>query len=163
MSFGDEIHAFRLLVDQQVIRDLLLQYFVHVDRRDWPPVKAVFVPGAPVDYSALMPVGDAVPAEEVVDRIAEAIGLYSVTVHQMGNCEVHVSGDEARSETWVNAHHVYADPARNEGRLPIAGLRYQDEWVRTDAGWRIRHRRAFTDWRAWWDPRTPTYVDGKHQ
>ena len=28
---------------------------------------------------------------------------------------------------------------------------------------RIRDRVATTDWRAWWDPRSPTYVAGVHQ
>jgi hypothetical protein len=163
MGLEDDIHAIRLLLDRQQIHERLLQYFVHVDRRDWQPVKDIFVPGTAVDYSALMPIGDSVAAEDVVDQIAAAIELYSVTVHQMGNCEIAVEGDEARSDTWVNAHHVYADPDKNEGRLPIAGLRYQDRWVRTRNGWLVQHRRAFTDWRAWMDPRSPTYVDGRHQ
>jgi hypothetical protein len=163
MGFQDDIHAIRLLVDRQQIHERLVQYFVNVDRREWEPVKAIFVPGTRVDYSALMPIGDAVPAEEVVDTIAQAIELYSLTVHQMGNCEIVVDNDTARSETWINAHHVYADPQRNDGRLPIAGLRYQDRWVRTDDGWLVEHRKAFTDWRAWMDPRGPTYVAGVHQ
>jgi len=163
MNPDTDADVLQMLADQHQIRELLLQYFVNVDRRVWPPVKAVFVPGTLVDYSELMPIADAVAAEDVVDRIEAAIGLYSVTVHHMGNCEIVVESDTARSETWVNAHHVYADPARNDGRMPIAGLRYQDRWDRTPAGWRIRHRRAFTDWRAWWDHRPPTYVDGRHQ
>jgi hypothetical protein len=163
MGIGDDLHAVRLLIDQQLIRDLLVQYFTNVDRRAWAPVKDVFVPGTLVDYSALMPIAAAVPAEAIVDRIAEAVAIYSVTVHQMGNCEIKVADDTAVSETWINAHHVYADPGRSDGRLPIAGLRYQDRWIRTPAGWRIRDRVAFTDWRAWWESRTPTYVDGVHQ
>jgi hypothetical protein len=163
MGLEDDIHAIRLLLDRQQIRDLLLQYFVHVDLRDWGAVKAIFVPGTSVDYSALMPIAGAVAAERVVDEIAAAIELYSVTVHQMGNCEIVVDGDTARSETWVNAHHVYADRTKNAGRLPVAGLRYQDQWVRTDDGWLVEHRRAFTDWRSWMDPRDPTYVNGVHQ
>ena len=108
------------------IVDLLTQYWMHVDRRVWEPVKAIFVPGTLVDYSDLMPIGDAVPAEEVVDRIAEAIQIYAVTVHNMGNCEVFVDGDTATAESVIVAHHVYADPERQGGRLPVAGLRYRD-------------------------------------
>jgi hypothetical protein len=163
MSIEEEIHAMRVLLDRQQIHDLLLQYFCNVDRRRFEPVKAVFVPGAALDYSALMPIGDAVPAEEVVDRIEEAIGIYEVTVHEMGNHQCEVMGDKAESETWVTAHHVYADPERQGGRLPLAGLRYQDWWVRTPDGWRIEARRAFTDWRGWLERREPTYVGGLHQ
>jgi hypothetical protein len=163
MGFEDDLHAIRLLLDREQIRERLMQYFVHVDLRDWEPVKAIFVPGTLVDYSALMPIADARPAEEVVDEIAAAIELYSVTVHQMGNCRISVDEDTAQSETWINAHHVYADPSKNDGRLPIAGLRYQDRWVRTDNGWLVAHRRAFTDWRSWMERRGPTYVGGVHQ
>jgi hypothetical protein len=153
----------QFVADRIAILDLLTQYWMHVDRRVWEPVKAIFVPGTLVDYSELMPIGDAVPAEEVVDRIAAAIDIYAVTVHNMGNCEVSVDADTATAESVIVAHHVYKDPERQEGRMPVAGLRYRDRLVRTDAGWRIQHRRATTDWRAWWEPRTPTYVDGKHQ
>src|SRR5260370_37725205 len=103
-----------------------MQYWMNVDRREWARVKACFVPGTPVDYSALMPIGPAVPAEDVVDRIAEAIEIYAVTVHNVGNHEVVLDGDEACSEACIVAHHVYADPDRHGGRLPVAGLRYRD-------------------------------------
>ena len=153
----------RFVRDRIEITDLLTQYWMNVDRRNWPLVKAIFVPGTLVDYSALMPVGDAVPAEEVVDRIADAIEIYAVTVHNMGNCEVFVDADTATAESVIVAHHVYADPERQRGRMPVAGLRYRDRLVRTPSGWLVEHRRATTDWRAWWEPRTPTYVDGRHQ
>ena len=151
------------VADRFAIHDVTMQYWMNVDRRDWPRVKACFVPGTLVDYSALMPVGSAVPAEDVVDRIAEAVEIYAVTVHNVGNHEVHLAGDEATSEACIVAHHVYRDPRRQAGRLPVAGLRYRDVLVRTDAGWRIRDRVATTDWRAWWEPRDPTYVAGVHQ
>jgi SnoaL-like domain len=151
------------LADRFAIHDLTMQYWMHVDRRDWPRVKDCFVPGTLVDYSALMPVDDAVPADEVVDRIAAAIEIYAVTVHNVGNHEVILDGDVARSEACIVAHHVYRDPDRQGGRLPVAGLRYRDVMVRTGRGWRIRDRVATTDWRAWWDPRPPTYVDSVHQ
>jgi hypothetical protein len=151
------------LADRFAIHDLTMQYWMHVDRRDWPRVKDCFVPGTLVDYSALMPVDDAVPADEVVDRVAAAIEIYAVTVHNVGNHEVILDGDVARSEACIVAHHVYRDPDRQGGRLPVAGLRYRDVMVRTGRGWHIRDRVATTDWRAWWDPRPPTYVDGVDQ
>ncbi len=156
-------HDLQLALDRFAIHDVIMQYWMNVDRREFDKVKACFVPGTLVDYSALMPIGDAVPAEEVVDRIEAAMEIYAVTVHNVGNHEVFVDGDTARSEACIVAHHVYLDPQRQDGRLPVAGLRYTDVLVRTADGWRIRDRRATSDWRAWWDPRTPTYVDGKHQ
>ena len=155
--------ALQHVIDRTAIVELLTQYWMHVDRRDWEPVKGIFVPGTLVDYSDLLPIGDAVAAEAVVDRIAEAIQIYAVTVHNMGNCEVVIDGDAATAESVIVAHHVYADPERQGGKLPVAGLRYRDRLVRTAAGWRVEHRRATTDWRAWWEPRTPTYVAGRHQ
>lgn len=161
MTQHDEL---RLLVDRQSIRDLHMRYFMSVDRREWELVKQCFVPGTPVDYSAMMPIDAAAPAEEVVDRIAAAIDEhYRVTVHNVGNMEVHVDGDEATSELCIVAHHVYKDPDRQDGRLPVAGIRYRDALVRTHEGWRIRDRAVTTDWRAWWEARGATYVDGRHQ
>jgi hypothetical protein len=163
MGILDELEGFRLLVDRHQITERLLQYFTNVDRRLWEPVREVFLPNAVLDYSDLMPIRAEASPDEVVGRIADAIQLYAVTVHQMGNCEIAVTGDEAESETWVTAIHVYADPDRNQGRRPVAGLRYADRWARRDDGWFIAARRAVTDWRAWLEPRGPTYVDGIHQ
>lgn len=164
MGLTDELAGFRLLVDRHQITERLLQYFVNADRREWDAVRAVFTADAVLDYSQLMPVPDRAGRDQIVDRIASAMGLYATTVHQMGNTDIVVRGDEAESETWVTAIHVYADPDRNEGRLPVAGLRYADRWVRTgDEGWLITARRAVPDWRAWMDPRGPTYVNGVHQ
>jgi len=153
----------RSVCDRWAIHDVITRYWMHVDRREWAQVKDCFVPGTLVDYSELMPIGVAVPAEDVVDRIAQAIEIYAVTVHNVGNHEVVIDGDTARSEATIVAHHVYRDPERNDGRLPVAGLRYTDVLVRAGDAWRIRDRKATTDWRAWWEPRSPTYVDGKHQ
>lgn len=153
----------REALDRFAVHDVTMRYWMNVDRRDWAAVKSCFVPGTLVDYSALMPIGAAVPAEEVVDRIAEAIERYAVTVHNVGNHEVVLRGDEATSEACIVAHHVYRDAGQHGGRLPVAGLRYWDVLVRYGDDWRIRDRVATTDWRAWWDPRGPTYVDGVHQ
>ena len=153
----------QFVADRIAIVDLLTQYWMHVDRRVWEPVKAIFVPGTLVDYSDLMPIGDAVPAEEVVDRIAAAIDIYAVTVHNMGNCEVSSTATprpRSPSSSPTTCTRIPNDSrvaCRSRGCATATGSSARD------AGWRVEHRRATTDWRAWWEPRTPTYVDGKHQ
>jgi hypothetical protein len=164
MGLTDELAGVRVMLDRHLITERLIQYFTNADLRNWDPVRAVFQEDAVLDYSGVMPIGESATPAEVVDQIAGAMEIYTNSVHQMGNCMIEVDGENALSETWVTTIHVYADPERNAGRLPVAGLRYADRWARQgDDGWLITARRVVSEWRAWMDPRGPTYVDGQHQ
>jgi hypothetical protein len=156
--------AVRLLLDRLEIRDLVTRYFMSADRRAFDTLVACFVPGALVDYSDLLPVGPATPIEEVAAIIERAMAAtYGPTQHVMGNHECGVDGHIARAETYCLAIHQNLDPTADGGNRPTSALRYIDRLVRTDAGWRIEHRRAVRDIALALPPRTPVMWNNEEQ
>ena len=79
----------------------------------------------------------------MIDRAMAA--TYGPTQHFMGNHECRVDGDTATAETYCLAVHQNLDPDADGGTRPASALRYIDRLVRTEAGWRIEHRRAVRD------------------
>lgn len=134
------------LLDRQEIRDVVTQYFMSADRRDFASLVDCFVPDTLVDYSDLLPVAPATPIAEVAALIDSAMGaLYNNTQHFMGNHECIITGNRAAVETYCLAIHENIDDSADSGTRPTSALRYIDRFIRTADGWRIEHRKAVRD------------------
>lgn len=128
--------ALRRLLDRAAIQDVLLRYARGVDRRDIDLVASCFTPDAAYDGAlARGTIADALAALRV------AVTRYTSTLHVLANQLIEIDGDTARSETYALAHHCLPD-----GALRIVALRYLDELVRHDDGWRICRRTAQREW-----------------
>src|SRR5262249_1264837 len=69
---------------------------------------------------------------------------YPKSMHFVGNHDVTVEGDIARGVVYCLAHHL---SSLDEGSTDTAmAIRYEDQYVRTETGWRIRHRSVNIDW-----------------
>ena len=64
--------------------------------------------------------------------------------HMVTNHQVTVEGDEAQHRCYVHAQHVRHDA--EDGPNFIVGGRYEDQLVRTEHGWRIKHRDLIVTW-----------------
>ena len=62
-------------------------------------------------------------------------------MHFNGNITFKIDGDTARTETYLLALN-----SSDSGKMLVRGNKYQDQWVRTEAGWRIKDRRHMTEW-----------------
>jgi ketosteroid isomerase-like protein len=71
---------------------------------------------------------------QVVGRFAANVRNYSTRTHALANFHVTVADGVARSVS-----HVVATVVRNQ-RVMVRGIRYSDELVEEDGGWRIRRR-----------------------
>jgi 3-phenylpropionate/cinnamic acid dioxygenase small subunit len=113
---------------------LLHRYALACDERDFDALRACFTPDATAEYSG-------VRLEAGVDHIVEHLqGLRGVplTQHVVGTVVVDVTGSRARATSYTTVHLLRA---AGEGHEVVhRGVRYDDELVRTDAGWRIRER-----------------------
>jgi hypothetical protein len=76
--------------------------------------------------------------DALVQQLQAHLGGVGPTQHLLGNHRVTISGDSARSFTYGRIHHVGAGPM--EGSSYECMGEYDDEWVRTSAGWRICRR-----------------------
>ncbi len=62
-------------------------------------------------------------------------------MHAPGSQVITVDGDRVTADTFVVSHLV-----PDEGPILVRGLRYLEDLVRTDDGWRVRHLQHFQLW-----------------
>jgi ketosteroid isomerase-like protein len=131
------------------IRRLVDAYALAMDRRDLEAFPRLFVPDGALVVRAPgreKPLGIFQgPGPDGVGLIARLLGdLYRATLHHITTHEATIDGDRATGTTYCLAYHV-VDGA-DGGALETLGVRYEEEFVRTTEGWRIRVRDATRLW-----------------
>jgi ketosteroid isomerase-like protein len=127
------------LADRAAIQDLVVGYFLAVDRRDWEAVRGCFSDDADLDYAVFRGTRD-----EVLPAIQRGLGFFDSTMHCAGNVLVELAGDVARCESYAVCYHRYRD---GDGLVDrVCALHYRDALARQDDGWRIRRRRVTFVW-----------------
>ena len=129
--------ALQDLVDQNKIQAILTQYTKMVDQRDWKQMDEIFTPDAQIDYASSG--GQAGPYRETLNWLARALEPWPLNLHVIGNFEIRIEGDTARSSCYFLAPMGRVEP---DGRqvMTTNGGSYHDELVRTKDGWRINKR-----------------------
>ncbi|MFB1297875.1 nuclear transport factor 2 family protein [Mycobacterium sp. pW049] len=123
--------------DRQDISDVLVRYGTGIDSRDWTLFRTVFADDCELDYGEI---GRWHGVDAVVDFMVAAHEMAGHTLHRISNQAVTVDGDTATARAYVDALIMSQD---NTSGVNAAGF-YDDEFVRTDTGWRIRRRRFTT-------------------
>lgn len=122
--------------DRQDIAEVLVRYATGIDRRDWSLFRTVFTEDCELDYGEI---GRWTGVDAVTEFMQQAHAMAGHTLHRLTNQVITVDGDSAQSRTYVDALIMVGD---NQG---VNGIGYyDDELVRTDAGWRIARRRFTT-------------------
>jgi hypothetical protein len=84
--------------------------------------------------------------------------LYESTLHNITTQVATISGDSATGITYCLAYHIVG--GEDGGALETLGVRYEESFVRTDAGWRIHSRDATRLWsQTTPTPREPLLID----
>jgi hypothetical protein len=125
------------LLDEQEVRDACMAYWAGWDRRDLTILLRAFTPTATLCLFG----GEQVLKVSDIAASGRIDGLHEHTSHALSNQVVTVAGDAATADSLVTAHLVGA-----EGKVMVRGLRYLDDLVRTDEGWRIERRQHFVLW-----------------
>jgi hypothetical protein len=132
------------VADRAEIHDVIVRYGWAIDTKDWALLDQCFTDDAHVDYSS-NPGGKVGPYKEVRGWLEKVMSAFPVTQHLMANIDVRLDGDTATVRTMVTNPQ---GAATKEGPLHFfyVGARYEDEFVRTAAGWKIKHRVETTMW-----------------
>ncbi len=133
--------AIQLLLDERDITAVLHRYAAALDQKDWELFSTCFLPDASAHYETIGLL-EGYPAIEALCR--SALGNMSRTQHLIGNVDISVDGDIAKSSCYLHAQHVR--PMTSGGDTNIIAGRYDDDLVRTARGWRIRRRKL----QVWW-------------
>lgn len=123
--------------DEQGIRDACMRYWAGVDRRDPELFASAFTADAVLSLLG----GERIT--KVSDMIASGNigGDFEHTSHVLASQVINVTGRTATADSFAVAHLM-----RATGPIFVRGLRYQDELVRTDAGWLIARRDQAALW-----------------
>ena len=125
------------LEDRLEIQDLMSRYARMVDMREWERMDQVFAPGATIDYRSTG--GVAGPYEKTLEWLDRALEPWPLNLHFITNLSVELDGDRASSRCYFHAPMGRAGALGSQLVITNAGY-YDDELVRTDAGWRIQAR-----------------------
>ncbi len=128
--------------DIRAIEQLKYAYFRTLDLKQWDAYEALFVPEATGAYAELV-FGS---RQEIVDYMRANLPTEMITVHQAHHPEITVDGDTATGR-WYLFDTVLV-PAFDFG-LEGAAF-YEDTYVRTPDGWRIRHTGYRRTYEATW-------------
>ena len=126
---------FRDVQDRLAIKETLLRYARGVDNRDFAAVRACFIKEAVVDGS----LGNTT-IEEYCESLRVELAAYQGTMHFIGNQYVEVGGDQATLSSYAVAYHcVGREPSERD---LIVGVRYLDEFRRSEDTWLIERRKV---------------------
>jgi ketosteroid isomerase-like protein len=122
----------RRLEDRAEINELVVAYFLAADGDDLDGVGASFTDDAVFMSSSVV---SASSKEQIVDFIRGARGHMGLTIHTPNYVQMAFQ-DDGTANGIVGAHLELV----LAGVSIFGAVRYVDEYVRTDAGWKIRSR-----------------------
>ena len=123
----------RDLVDIHLIEQVKYRYVRGLDHKDWDLFRSCFADDATASYGGRLEFSS---ADEIVDYMRATLGPSMITLHQVHQPEITVSGDTA-----VGLWGLMDRVIMTEYRLLLDGAStYHDRYVRgADGQWRISH------------------------
>ena len=131
----------RDLFDRDEITTRMITYARALDAHDWDRLTEVFTPDAFADYEIA---GSNDGLDEIIETCKTALCGLTSSQHLVGNFVVDVNGDVATGSCYLHAQHFLVSGS-GVNTFVVAGT-YTDQWIRTDQGWRIKHRHLSTTW-----------------
>lgn len=124
--------------DKLEISDLIARYPDIVDGREFDRLDELFTEDAIIDFSTF---GGPVDNLAVIKQfLRDSLGFFKRTQHMMGLPNITLDGDCARARTSCNNPMMF-DERDGTTTVWLIGLWYDDEFVRTAAGWRFTARK----------------------
>ena len=131
----------RTLLDERAILQVVTRYARALDTKNFALLDDVFLADATGDLASPTTL---VGVDAIRARIRAALEHLDESQHLLGNHEIEVDGDTATHRCYLQAQHVRH--AAVGGPNYIVAGRYEDRFVRTEAGWRIAHRALIVMW-----------------
>lgn len=136
-------YTLRQLSDRMEIQDLINEYAAAIDQKEFDRLDQVFTADAHIDYTAMG--GEKGRYAEVKQFLRDTLPGLVDYYHLVGNIQIDLGDDRAAGR--VMCFNPMGIPVPGKpAHMMFLGLYYLDEYVRTDAGWRIERR---TEERSW--------------
>lgn len=140
-NFGGLVERVRTLEDKEALRGLIIGGWRALDRKDFEGWIACWSEDAVFEFG---PWGPLRGRRAIYDRVVEAESPYLAMQHHILNMHFEVSGDRA---TGVGYMLFVGDADEEQTQDPYAiGGPYEWEYVREEAGWRLKLQRLAVWW-----------------
>ncbi len=139
----EEMNKDQKFHDIQALTELSYSYARSIDTRDWNLLESLFLEDAYIEYHST-PKAVSRGIREFMEGARKGLGAMDATQHLFSNHEFVVDGDRARGRFSMIAQHIKR--GMPGGSLYMLGGIYEDEYVRTDGGWKVSAR----SYRALW-------------
>ncbi len=123
--------------DRLEIGDLIVDYAMAIDARDWDALDDLFADDAVIDYTATG--GIAGSLAEIKAFLPDGLEYFTSFQHLTATSKVVITGDEATGRTICHNPMTMPSPDGGSHTMTI-GLWYVDRFVRTAEGWRFAAR-----------------------
>jgi ketosteroid isomerase-like protein len=124
--------------DRLEILELIAQYSVALDSRDYDALDALFTDDAVLDYTATGAIRGSLAEMKVF--IADAFTMFEGTQHLTTSTTLQFSADGDTAHGKSACHNPMVFGGDLKPRMMIVGLWYVDTFVRTPGGWRFKER-----------------------
>jgi hypothetical protein len=123
--------------DRLAISEVLSSYCHGVDRRQWGLFRSLFTSDIRLDLSQALGIFE---GSDGIERFIATIDALPITMrHLVTNIVIEGDGERARVQSYVVA--LTGEP----GKMQRGTGFYDDELVKTEGRWRLRHRRLLLD------------------
>ena len=133
-----DIHT---VIDKQAIKDLQVHYSMSMDAGEYDKLDDVFIPDVIADYGHA---GQHQGVETIKGACANALDVLDTAQHTNGNHWAEIDGDSATAGCYFTVH-MYMEGTPGGDHYEMGG-RYDDDLIRTAAGWRITRRTLTILW-----------------
>jgi hypothetical protein len=126
--------------DRLELQHLLISYSEAIDRREFDELDDIFTPDAYIDYRDTGGIDGQYP--QIKAWLAETLPTYfERNAHMLGLPAIKLAGDRATARTFCfNPMILKGAEPPEKAKVMQVGVWYDDEFVRTDAGWRLSRR-----------------------
>lgn len=124
--------------DRLEIQQLVVDYATAIDQRRFDDLDRIFTPDAYIDYRAMGGIDGDYP--QVKAWLAQVLPNFPAYYHLVGNFDIRLAGDTASGRTMCFNPMKLNDSGDQGGQILFCALWYDDEFVRTPAGWRMTRR-----------------------
>ena len=128
----------KLTADWIEIVQLLNQFGMAIDLRDWSSFQSLFADEVEFDYSSIGEVAGTLQPEEIANTARQDLGGFQTTQHVITNHIVERSANSNSADCYahVRAQHFLPNDRFNP-MLQIGGY-YQAKLIRVDSSWKIK-------------------------
>ncbi|MEM8813044.1 MAG: nuclear transport factor 2 family protein [Pseudomonadota bacterium] len=127
----------QVLLDREEIGQVIVNYGVAFDMRDWALHRSVFTDEIEMDFSASIGDGlERMRADDWVAAVEPFFANLNGTQHIAMPLSIEINGDEAYVRSLLHAQHHLPNTVGGDVQTMVG---YYDNWlVRTEDGWKIR-------------------------